>query len=76
MKTDWRINGKQETHVPKWSPENNKLKLASEDSIKMYFGALYLHDLAGYFLFCFFRKPIVIHGSIETDRAKIFITHC
>lgn len=34
MKTDWRINGKQETHVPKCSPENNKLKEASEDSIK------------------------------------------
>lgn len=44
MKTDWGINGKQETHVPKWSPENNKLKLASEDSMKMYFSALYLHD--------------------------------
>lgn len=51
MKTDWRINGKQETHVPKCSPENNKLKEASEDSIKMYFSALYLHDLARYFLF-------------------------
>lgn len=40
MKTDWRINGKQETHVPKWSPENNILL----EFNKVYFSALYLHD--------------------------------
>lgn len=42
-----------------------------QTSGKMLFCIMIFLHLRSIFLFCFFRKLIVIHSSIETDRAEI-----